>query len=354
MSLHMELWQVNGNQLQRIKKSRLDNETRLEDWIAADVSILGLDLLIIGRQVSTDFRGRIDLLAIDAEGNLVVLELKRDRTPRDVVAQTLDYANWVKDLTYQDILAIAEKYLGESLLVRFRKQFDEPLPENLNLTHSMIIVASELDAISERIVQYLATEHNVNINVIFFSFFRTDTKELVGRAWLMDPETVKDRSQPPTQSPWTGYYYVNVGDGECRNWEDNLRYGYIGAGQGPRFSRSLQKLQPDDKIFAYIAGKGYVGYGEVLAEAVPITEFIVEADGKSLLEHVTAPLAHRHKDDLEMCEWAVRVNWIKAFSREEAKTFTGIFTSRHIACKLRDPETLQFLEQQFEIKSEAE
>ena len=40
----------------------------------------------------------IDLLAIDADGNLHVLELKRDKTPRDVVAQVLDYGSWVTTL----------------------------------------------------------------------------------------------------------------------------------------------------------------------------------------------------------------------------------------------------------------
>jgi RecB family endonuclease NucS len=113
MPFHMELWKVEGNRLQQIKKSRLDKEDRLRDWITADVSILGLDLLIIGKEVTT-FSGRLDLLAMDVEGNLVVLELKRDRTHRDVVAQILDYASWVKTLTKQQIFTIAERYLNPS------------------------------------------------------------------------------------------------------------------------------------------------------------------------------------------------------------------------------------------------
>ena len=60
----MNLWQVNGKKLHEIKKSALDNETRLEEWIAADATVLGLNVLIIGRQVVTASRGRIDLLAV--------------------------------------------------------------------------------------------------------------------------------------------------------------------------------------------------------------------------------------------------------------------------------------------------
>ena len=47
-------------------------------------------ILIIGRQVRTDLGGFIDLLGVDRGGNVVVVELKRDRTPRDAVAQPLN------------------------------------------------------------------------------------------------------------------------------------------------------------------------------------------------------------------------------------------------------------------------
>ncbi|MYC68695.1 MAG: DUF91 domain-containing protein, partial [Acidobacteriia bacterium] len=82
--------------------SPLDSEQRLEDMIAEDPRMSGTDLLIIARQVPTGFGGFIDLLALDAEGRVHVLELKRDRTPRDVVAQALDYGSWAKDLSLEE------------------------------------------------------------------------------------------------------------------------------------------------------------------------------------------------------------------------------------------------------------
>ncbi|HKZ51242.1 MAG TPA: endonuclease NucS domain-containing protein, partial [Dehalococcoidia bacterium] len=176
----MALWKISADKLAELPKSKLNSEARLEDWIAADTSILGLDVLIIGRQVATAFGGRIDLLVIDQKGDLVILELKRDRTPRDIVAQVLDYATWVKDLTPKDIDAIASAYLQESLAVAFAKRFGVSLPESINSNHGMVIIASELDDSSERIVQYLATVYGVNINAIFFSFFRDNDNELVG------------------------------------------------------------------------------------------------------------------------------------------------------------------------------
>ena len=47
---------------------------------------------MIGRQVDTAFGGRIDLLTIGAGGALSIVEMKRHKTPRDIVAQVLDYA----------------------------------------------------------------------------------------------------------------------------------------------------------------------------------------------------------------------------------------------------------------------
>ena len=73
MSFSMNLWKVEGNILKEIDKETLDQEQRLEDWIETDPSILGLDLLIIGRQVTTENRGRIDLLAINNDCDVVIV-----------------------------------------------------------------------------------------------------------------------------------------------------------------------------------------------------------------------------------------------------------------------------------------
>src|SRR5258707_426727 len=108
MSFSMKLWQIQGKDLQEINREALNDEQRLEDWVVKDPGILGIDVLLIGRQVTTASGARIDLLGIDSEANLVVLELKRDKTPREVVAQTLDYASWVNDLSYDQIETITK------------------------------------------------------------------------------------------------------------------------------------------------------------------------------------------------------------------------------------------------------
>jgi RecB family endonuclease NucS len=56
--------------------------------------------------VRTAFDTLVDLLAIDANGTVIIIELKRDKTPRDVVAQAIGYASWVVTLADYQLIDI--------------------------------------------------------------------------------------------------------------------------------------------------------------------------------------------------------------------------------------------------------
>jgi hypothetical protein len=346
----MNLWRVQGTSLQEIKSDILDDEQRLEDWIVADPSILGTDLLLIGRQVSTANRGRIDLLAINPDANLVVLELKRDMTPREVVAQALDYASWVKELSYEDIENISQGFLKKPLREAFSEQFGFAMPQVVNSDHSIIILASQLDDSSERIVEYLAEQYNVPINVLFFTFFNSKEGEFLARAWLKDPEELQEHAQSKKQAPWSGFYYVNVGENECRNWDDCRKYGFLTAGQGVKASYAMKKLKEGDLVFAYMKNLGYVGFGKVTKPAVMARDFVVEKENKKLLDlPLKATDMAENKDDPDMAEWPVGIEWKITFNREDAKTFHKIFANQNIVCLLRDTATVDFLKKEFGV-----
>jgi hypothetical protein len=178
----MKLWQVKAKDLQEIKCESLNDEQRLQDWLVKDKSILEIDVLLIGRQVATTSGGAIDLLAIDAQANLVVLELKRDKTPHELVAQTLDHAAWVNALSYEQIDTIAKGFTGKPLWQAFNDHFGVSIPKTVNASHSMLILTSELDDSSERIVRYLAGQHKVPIHVLFIAIFKTASGEFLARA----------------------------------------------------------------------------------------------------------------------------------------------------------------------------
>lgn len=199
MAQHVRLWEIDrSGEPQDLPQARLDLESRLEEWLERDVSMLGSDLLIIGKQVPTDYGGIIDLLCIDAEGDLVIVELKRDKTPREITAQALDYASWVTDLDSERISEIAAEYLGARgpLESAFESHFRAELPEVINQSHKILIVASAIDPSSERIIRYLSQQHGVNINAATFQFFRTrDSSEFLARVFLAEPSQVEQRTR---------------------------------------------------------------------------------------------------------------------------------------------------------------
>ncbi|MET8956448.1 endonuclease NucS domain-containing protein [Streptomyces sp. NPDC004533] len=190
MPLEFGLWRVDDKPV-RVATRVMPLESRLEELIEADPGILGHPLLLIGRQVLTQYGKVVDLLGMDAEGGLHVLELKRDRTPREVVAQVLDYGSWVQELTNEQIREIYASYargrgLAEELDEAFAVRFGGTPPEALNSTHALTIVASEIDAATERIVTYLASGFQVPVNVLFFRYFEDDGRSYLARTWLMD------------------------------------------------------------------------------------------------------------------------------------------------------------------------
>jgi hypothetical protein len=210
MGEEVRVWEVGKDDgLTEIGRTTLDLEQRIEKWTVRDISVLDPSLLVIGKQVLTDFGKYIDLLCMNATGDLVIVELKRDKTPREVVAQALDYASWVKDLTAEKIREIAERYLNETdLETAFRDKFKADLPDVINERHAMRVAASEIDDSTERIIRYLSESYGVDINAVRFQFFQAaDGRQLLTRTFTVPPDEADNnvkkrpgkRTPPPTQ-----------------------------------------------------------------------------------------------------------------------------------------------------------
>ncbi len=206
MADEVRIWRVDkADALTEVKRSTLDREARIEKWIKNDVTLLSPDLLIIGEQVRTASGGYIDLLCIDSSGNLVIVELKRDLTPREVTAQAMDYASWVKELDLEGIGVIATQYLdGEGLEDVFQAKFGVELPEVVNEHHAMLVVASEIDDSTERIIRYLSETYGVDINAVRFQFFQEESgREFLVRTFTVAPDVVEENKKrgPSKRTP---------------------------------------------------------------------------------------------------------------------------------------------------------
>ena len=351
MGLEVGLWRADGSGLTRLSASGVALESQLEDYIETDPTILGQPLLLIGRQVPTSHGGFIDLLAVDAEGVVHVLELKRDKTPRDVVAQTLDYGSWVAELSHAEFVDLFEAYRpGVAFDQAFVERFGGDPPEELNSAQEFTIVAASVDSATERIVRFLNETFDVPVNVVFFRHFEDNGASYLARTWLVTEEVASSRPSSKAQrarEPWNGRdWYVSFGQYQGgRSWEDARTFGFVSAGGGSWYSRSLKNLPVGARVFTCIPQTGYVGIGTVTGEAARFDQAAISVEG---VERRLAdlPLAGRYQhneagDTDDDAEYVVPVEWIATVPDSQAIWKTGMFANQNSVCKLRKQFTIE-------------
>ena len=317
-------------------------------YLDRDITIANPGWMIIGRQVDTGFGSRVDLVAIDAVGDLVLLELKRDRTPREVIAQVLEYGAWVVKLRAEDIAQIYRRYVERFHPDRGQESFDQAfikrfsvkeVPEDLNQAHELVVVASQFDATSERIVQYLAEEHEVGINAIFFRVFKDGDREYLARAWLRDPSEVDVDSASCCQGR------VERRVLRFLRWRSRLgRSSQVQLHQWWRWTFLQQDFvhaERGNRVWINIPGTGYVGVGVVEEPVVPIEQFLVKGDewpdaahhrGTGSQDHATVT---RNSGDPDKGEYLVRVKWLKTVDEAHAIKERGFFGNQNTVAKPR-------------------
>ncbi|MGZ0076425.1 hypothetical protein [Methylomonas sp. YC3] len=358
MPVKTHLWKV-GKKPEILDEARLDTEKLLEEMIVQEPRMLSDEWLLIGQQERTYNNQPLDLLAIAPDASLVLIELKREKTPREVVAQALDYASWVEKLEPEKIVEIYRRFSsGSDLAEDFEKKFQRKLDENeLNQSHQIIIVAAELDSSTERIVAYL-NDRSISINVLFFQVFAHGDEKIISRTWLLDPvETQSVASKPSANDsePWNGEFYCSYGHGEVRSWNEARKYGFICGGGGAWYSRTLQLLSPGDRVWVKVPGAGFVGVGRVLNEAVPASQFsLITPEGeRPALEVLVAGSYHREfVEDEEKCEYFVPVQWLETKDLGNAIQEVGMFGNQNTVCKptaTKWRSTVERLKQRFPI-----
>ncbi|GAB3849277.1 hypothetical protein GCM10028800_18780 [Nesterenkonia populi] len=224
----------------------------------------------------------------------------------------------------------------------------------------MTIVATELDDSSERIVTFLR-EFGVPVNAVFFSYFEDGERRYLGRSWLASggqPTTARAASKRSKQAEWNGRdWFVTFGDDSTRSWEDARRYGFVSAGGGEWYSRTLKNLPTGAQIFVQIPKHGYVAVGETLAEAAPFEAAQVFHEGQwTPLKDLPLSADYRHTDaprtTPEDSEFVVPVRWTASRPKSQAYWEKGMFANQNSAGKLRQQYTLGKLVTQFELNGE--
>lgn len=192
---------------------------------------------------------------------------------------------------------------------------------------------------------------------MFFRYFEEGGNEYLTRTWLIDPDQVEAQASKAApargKEPWNGRdFYVAIGEGVHRNWEDCRKYGFVSAGGGRRYTSPLEQLAPGARIFAYVPQRGYVGVGIVREAPVDVRAFKVTTDGGDVplldVPDLRAPNMAEYADDPRRVERVVRVKWVKALSSaEQAVWEKGMYANQNSATKLRNKFTLDKLVERF-------
>ena len=219
----MPIFRLEEDKLVIAKKTKIELESHLEDWLENSPSaVIQNELLWIGRQTSAVDEERTifpDLFGVDSEGNLVIVELKRDQTPREVVAQLLEYAAWASELSDVQIHEIAKDYFKtreefqeKTFDNAFREAFDVPDDDEIPLLNQrlrLFIVAEEIHPRIIRVCRFLRTLYKMDVSCIEVSKFQTESgDEIVSTEIKVGDEeivTSKKRHQRISQtSRWSG------------------------------------------------------------------------------------------------------------------------------------------------------
>jgi hypothetical protein len=174
----IRLWKIEGSResptvasISGVKRTK--TEEMLEDILVKSPNLLIEGLKLIGRQTDTPV-GTPDLIGVDEDGELIVFELKRGVLTRDAVAQVIDYASYLAELTLVDLSTLVTESSGkygiekiEDFPAWYELQFGKPASVG---KPKMMLVGLGVDDRARRMVEFLA-DGDVEVSLITFHGF---------------------------------------------------------------------------------------------------------------------------------------------------------------------------------------
>ncbi len=175
----MAIYSFSNNSLQKVETTTFNSEGILERQhlqaaIKQQIEVIAPNCIVISEEFSewSGSQRRIDLLAIDKEGNLVVIELKRTETGEHMELQALRYAAMVSTLTFSRATEIYQKYLisidseenAENNLIEFLG-WEEPQEDDFGLDVRIILVSANFSKELTTSVMWL-NERNLDIRCV--------------------------------------------------------------------------------------------------------------------------------------------------------------------------------------------
>jgi hypothetical protein len=166
----------------------------MEKWVAADPAVLtGEELMVI----TTEFGGfdktkeRLDVLAIDTDGQLVVVELKRDDSGKNVDLQALKYAAYCSTMTLKEVAAVHATYrklTEEEAEARIRGFITDDEFNEVSDTPRIMLVSREYRNEVTASVKWLRDKHGIDITCIKWDVYELPDGEVVVDTSILIPQ----------------------------------------------------------------------------------------------------------------------------------------------------------------------
>lgn len=231
--------------LEKAKTDSIDYEKDFENWLENSPYVLFDDdemnsVIWIGRQPTANL-GETDkypdLIGIDSSGDLVIVELKKGKTPREVVAQILEYASWGASLDYEALDQIAmsyyrqkDPYFEKNLLQVYREAFfpdaEEDVSVEFNRKQKLFVVAEEITPIIRQVASYLRTNCNLEIFCLEFEVLKSKQGDyFISTDKIVGHEAVAKQKQGVSNVPkWNEPVKVKdvISSGVTKYLNDNL------------------------------------------------------------------------------------------------------------------------------------
>ncbi len=299
------LFTVDKNKAVKIAREGLEElglqeRQHLQEWVLANPEIIGPGTVVITSEFDrwqaadgSPVADRLDVLALDEEGHLVVVELKRGAAPPTTHMQAINYAAMVSRLTPEDV---AEMYAAT------REKSGEPLTRAAALEHlttkqllsvegirhpRLMVIASDFPPSVTAAVVWL-NEQNVDFSLTRFRAYRVNDQTVVSFSRLYPvPEveefTIGRRADAPKKlkdgPPWD---------------EDSLR----------RLSEQANAATLALLDLCATADGEQVGVKNI-AEAAGATEYSVRGQLAGLTMRLKNP-----KNGFEQTDWPTTVQWL--------------------------------------------
>ena len=260
--------------MKRSASELLLTEKELENWMAENPELLfgGERVLVISQSVAG--QSMADILALDAEGKLIIVEIKRDWSNRATVGQLLEYAAGMSESSYEQLERLHRDYwerhhsgkLYVSLIDQFRQLTDDPTAEKKDIPegHRVYIVAPGSDVGLDRIVKWLKG-HGVPISFVPFTLYADTENDAENILLEMEQLPKIEPSSKVQEAKWQGDWLHNTNEkyapGAYKKMFDQGRIAIYGYDDGPQ---RLTGTTKGEQVFAYVNAKGILAVGHIV------------------------------------------------------------------------------------------